>query len=62
MHTRVANLDKRLSGHIQVPDALWADSWHFRPDGLQVFATTFAKVVVEHLRAAGRVVEGLEQL
>ena len=60
MHTRVTNLDKRLSGHIQVPDELWADNWHFRPAGLQVFATTFAKVVVEHLRAEGQVVEGFE--
>jgi hypothetical protein len=55
-------MDKRLPGHIQVPDELWADKWHFRPAGLQVFATSFAKGVVEHLRAEGHVVEGFEQL
>ncbi len=62
MHTRVTYMDKRLPGHIQVPDELWADKWHFLPAGLQVFATSFAKSVVEHLRAEGHVVEGFEQL
>ena len=60
MHTRVTYMVKSLPGHIQVPADMWADGYHFLPTGLQVFATFFARTVVEHLRANGHAVEGFE--
>ena len=38
---------------------MWADDWHFKREGMELFADEFAKSLVAHLRNRGGPVEGL---
>jgi hypothetical protein len=58
MHTRLNYTVMTLPHCIQVPELLWADEWHFRPEGFDVFSESFAKNLVSHLRERGIEVEG----
>ena len=47
-----------LPHYIQVPEQHWADSWHYKETGFDMFADAFALGLVNHLRERGMVVEG----
>ena len=58
MHTRLKGMVVRLPYCIQAAYPLWADVWHFKIDGLRVFAEAFAGNLVSYLRERGMAVEG----
>jgi hypothetical protein len=58
MHTHLIDMVVRLPHCIQVPEQHWADSWHYKETGFDMFADAFALGLVNHLRERGMVVKG----
>ena len=58
MHTHLIAMVEKLLHCIQVPEQHWADNWHYKETGFDIFAEAFALGVVSHLRERGMVVEG----